>query len=84
MRIGNPRVTPDSFWSFLIFPRYKNYWVDGSAQIVHPNYPDWHSKGTVLKDGPQGSVIEVKRLEGEDFQRRKKLKLTGWNWLGSG
>ena len=47
--------------------RYKGYWIDGSAQIVHPNSHDLQSQGTVLKDEPQCSVIEVERLEGEEI-----------------
>ena len=57
--------------------RYKGYWIDGSAQIVYPNSHDLQSQGTVLKDGPQGSVIEVERLEGEEFSTKKEVEAHG-------
>ena len=57
--------------------RYKGYWIDGSAQIIHPNAHDMQSQGTVLKDGPQGSVIEVERLEGETFSTKGEAEAHG-------
>ena len=57
--------------------RYKGYWIDGGAQIIRPNSRDWQSKGTVLKDGRLGSVVEVERLEGEIFSTKEEAEAHG-------
>jgi hypothetical protein len=57
--------------------RYKGYWIDGSAQIIHPNYRDLQSKGTVLKDGRLISVVEVERFEGEEFSTKEEALAHG-------
>ena len=46
---------------------YKEYFVDGSAMMIHPFNPLWYPGGTVLKPGRSGSVIEVTRFEMPSF-----------------
>jgi hypothetical protein len=42
--------------------RYKEYWIYASAIPGPPNTRYWESKVSILKDGPQGSVVEVGRI----------------------
>jgi hypothetical protein len=42
--------------------RYKGYWISGSAVFGPPNTFYWESLGTILKDGRNGSVVEVGRI----------------------
>jgi hypothetical protein len=43
--------------------RYKSYWLSGSALSGPPNTFHWESRGTVLKEGRSGSVVEVVRIQ---------------------
>jgi hypothetical protein len=44
--------------------RYKGWWITGSG-APGPPYSSWcwYPKGSVLKDGRLGSVIEIGRIE---------------------
>jgi hypothetical protein len=42
--------------------QYKDYWISGSAVFGPPNTFYWESLGTILKDGRNGSVVEVGRI----------------------
>jgi hypothetical protein len=54
--------------------KYKDYWIFGPAQIVHPNSPAWRSQGTVFEETPQGSIVLIKRLEGAIFESKQAAK----------
>jgi hypothetical protein len=43
--------------------RYNGYWVSGSAVPGPPNTRYWELLGTILKDGRNGSVVEVGRIQ---------------------
>jgi hypothetical protein len=42
--------------------RYKGYWISGTAVPGPPNTFYWETLGTILKDGPKGSIVEVARV----------------------
>jgi len=46
----------------LMMQPYKGYFIEGSAQLVHPVSPDWYVGGSVLVSGHSGSVVEIKRF----------------------
>jgi hypothetical protein len=46
---------------------YKGYFIDGTAKMVHPFDPSWYPGGSVLRQGPRGSIIEVARFELPSF-----------------
>jgi hypothetical protein len=43
--------------------RYKRNWISGTAIPGPPHTYYWESLGTILNDGPKGSVVEVGRLQ---------------------
>jgi hypothetical protein len=58
---------------------YNGYFIDGTAELVHPFHPSWYPSGTVLRQGPGGSIIEVTRFELPTFT----LELKGVaEWFG--
>ena len=57
--------------------RYKGYWIDGSAQIIHPNSHNMQAQGTVLKDARLSSVVVVETLEGEEFSTKAEAEAHG-------
>ena len=46
---------------------YKGYFIDGTANMVHPFDPSWYPGGSVPRPGPRGSIIEVAHFELPSF-----------------
>ena len=46
--------------------RYKGYFIEGSALLVHPSRLDWYVGGSVLVSGRSSSIVEIGRFR---FQR---------------
>jgi hypothetical protein len=47
--------------------KYKGYFLDGTAKMVHPFDPSWYPGGSVLRQRPRGSIIELARFELPSF-----------------
>jgi hypothetical protein len=41
---------------------YKDYFIEGSALLVHPFSPDWYVGGSILVPGHSGSILEITRF----------------------
>ena len=61
---------------------YKEYFIDGSALIVHPFNPDWYVGGSVLVPGRGSSIVEVTRFQLQRFTVSIK-ELAEWFRAGS-
>jgi hypothetical protein len=46
---------------------YKGFFIDGTARMVHPFDPSWYTGGSVLREGPRSSIIDVARFEIPSF-----------------
>jgi len=56
---------------------YKNYFMLGTALMIHPNSPDWRALGTVFAKNPQGSIVEVERIGGPVFTTKEAAERHG-------
>ena len=63
--------------------RYKGYFIEGSALMVHPFSPDWYVGGSVLVPGCSGSIVEITRFQVERFTVSIK-ELAEWFGLEAG
>ena len=46
---------------------YKEYFIEGSALLVHPFSPDWYVGGSVLVPGRSSSIVEITRFQLQQF-----------------
>jgi hypothetical protein len=51
---------------------YKGYFIAGTARMVHPFDPSWYPGGSVLRQGPGSSIIEVGRFKLPSFKLESK------------
>jgi hypothetical protein len=56
---------------------YKDYFIKGSALLVHPFSPDWYVGGSVLMQGRATSIVEVARFQLQQFTVSMK-ELAEW------
>jgi hypothetical protein len=47
---------------------HNGYWISGSAVPGPPYTKYWTPQGSVLRQGPNGSVVELTRLTLDDFE----------------
>ena len=47
---------------------YKEYFIEGTAQLVHPFSPDGYVGGCVLRQGRASSIVEVGRFQLQHFR----------------
>ena len=50
---------------------YKGFLIDGSAVATYATGTDWYAQGMILRPGPQGSLIEVKRIDRPVFSSKE-------------
>jgi len=51
----------------MMMQPYKEYFIDGSALLVHPFSPDWYVGGSVLVSGRSSSIVEIGRFQLQRF-----------------
>jgi hypothetical protein len=56
---------------------YKEYFIDGTALLVHPFSPDWYVGGSVLMQGRASSIVEIGRFQLQHFTVSMK-ELAEW------
>ena len=57
--------------------QYKGYFISGWALRTHGNRGKWRAQGCVLIPDRNGSVVEVKRIEGPTFQVNEEAEAHG-------
>ncbi len=57
--------------------RYKGYFIQGSALLVHPFSPDWYVGGSILVPGRSSSIVEITRFQLQRFTVSMK-ELAEW------
>jgi hypothetical protein len=57
--------------------RYKDFLISSSAVPTFATGFEWYSQGTILRAGRQGSIIEVKRIQGPVFNSKEAAEQHG-------
>jgi hypothetical protein len=65
----------------MMMQRYKGYFIEGSALLVHPFSPDWYVGGSVLVLGRSSSIVEITGSQLQRFTVSIK-ELADWFGLG--
>jgi hypothetical protein len=51
----------------MMMQSYKEYFIEGSALLVHPFSPDSYVGGSVLVSGRSSSIVEITRFQLQQF-----------------
>ena len=57
--------------------RYKGFLIAGSAVPTFATGFDWYAQGTILRPGRLGSIVQIKRIEGEMFDSKEAAEEHG-------
>ncbi len=64
--------------------QYKNFWISGTANLVHPYSDEMYVAGEVYEQGRSTSIVELTRFELPSFtvEDKKLTDCSAWRSRG--